>query len=158
VGSADDFDADRDTLDRVRDLVAEAFAVGEATRRDAVDALRLTKCSSALLPLVHDGLESRDPPREHETSPDRVLLFRGHGLAVEVRVRSTGDWCDLVGRLRPPRPCSVSVVNPQQRIDVPAEGAGRFRARRIPRRPSTVLLRVDDGSARQHYRTAWTAL
>jgi hypothetical protein len=157
VGSADDFDADRDMLDRVRDLVAEAFAVGEATRRDAVDALRVTKCEAALLPLVHDGLEPRDPPRD-EAVPDRVLLFRGHGLAVEVRVRSTGDWCDLVGRLRPPRACSVSVANPEARIDLPAEGAGRFRARRIPRRPSTVLLHVDDGSARQHYRTAWTAL
>jgi hypothetical protein len=153
--AGDEFEDDADELERrVGEMIADAFPVAGAAVQDAHDALQMRTCTCALLALAHDTQEAPGARADGV----RSLLFRGHGIAVEMTVTETGDRCDLVGRVRPPHPCSAAVVTADRTFSLHDAGDGSFRGRRIPRRPSTVLLRIRDGGRRPRYRTEWTAL
>jgi hypothetical protein len=136
----------------VRHLLAQQAPPDETATQAAHDALRLVAGTYPLLPLTHDVTETRGP---HATDV-RSLLFRGHGIVVELTLTVTGDRCDLVGRVRPRHRCTAAVLTTDVRIDLPDRGDNSFHGRRLPRRPSTLVLQISDGDVPRHYRTEWT--
>jgi hypothetical protein len=138
----------------VRSLLARHLPVTEESLQAARDALQAVQFAYPMLPLAHDVSEARGP---HATEV-RSLLFRGHGLVVDVTITETGDRCELVGRIRPRCQCRAAVVTTDAHIELPERTDSTFHGRRLPRRPTTLVLTISDGGAVRRYRTEWTRL
>jgi hypothetical protein len=135
----------------LRDLIA-AMPPLPAARNGALAAYRTHAWTCTIVRLVHDTADRDDDDRA------RLLTFRGHGVEVEVTVHVTGDTdrCDLEVTVQPVRPRSAAVVAPDTRVDLEPCSDGAFRAFRVQRRPSTIVVFVR--GVRRCYRTEWTAL
>jgi hypothetical protein len=141
-------------LRELRSLMARAYASRSRVQRDAQAAFATRTRPCEMLALRRDHSDRAGA----NGATVRRLRFAGRGVAVDVTLTARGDRCELVGWLRPPRPCRASVVTLDSRIELEDVCIGAFRGRDIPRAASSVLVRVVGVRRSRQYRTEWISL
>jgi hypothetical protein len=144
---------DDDVMDRLRHIATEVDPPPADVVDNARAALSMRRIDEEIATLLMDSALETGVVRG-STQDVRLLSFETSSVSVELQAEVTGDRMSLRG-LVTGAGGDVTIEAADQRRTVPVDAEGWFTARDLPRGPTRLRLRANDGRA---VTTSWTLL
>ena len=145
---------DEQLLDELRELFSGTTPPGGVVEA-AKQSYGWRDVDAEVAKLTGDSALDQPTVQARPAADRRVLTFEARDLLIEVKVVTARRRRRLLGRLVPPQRARVDVSQPDGRLTVEADAAGRFTVAGLEARPVSLRCQL---SGRRPVTTEWVLL